>query len=563
LSGWSFLNTPPKRAKRGQTTAKDSEETVTDFDKAATGEQPSAADYFRPMWRRRWLILVLAVIATVGTYAYYNHKPRVYQASTSLYVGNGSAIQSLLGEGGSNGDPTRTLTDLSTLVSSPPVVAEAEKLIGNPAELSSVEASPAANSDFIELSSTAGSPVSAAATVNAYARAFIQFRTQTLRQEAAIGITQVEQQLKANANTPQEQSLQQELGSLKTQEADPAGSIQQIAPAIPNPTPISPDPKKDAIFALALSLMVGMALAYGLERLDHRVRSEEELQPLYRLPVLGEIPQVNSPTPDDDGVPYVDREQWESFRALRTNLELVTGAHPLRTIMVVSAQPSEGKSLVVRDLAFAYADAGARVAIVEADLRAPTLSKTLNVELEPGLSDVLAKVELLPQAIQSIALPADDAAGRVLNGSHPQRVQAGLGNGSPRWHGSRSSVAVKAEPIVGTLDVLTSGRTPEHFSASLAAEGIKSVLARMTEQYDVVLVDSAPLLAVSDSVPLVGEVDGVVVVARVGTTSQHAARRLVELLGRVPAVRVLGVVANSVAKKPFQYGAGYGAGYGA
>jgi Mrp family chromosome partitioning ATPase/capsular polysaccharide biosynthesis protein len=537
---------------------------LSEFNKPAAGDQPSAADYFRPIWRRRWLILIIAVIATVGTYVYYNRKPRVYEASTSLYVGNGSYVQSLLGEGGSNGDPTRTLTDLATLVDSPPVVADAEKLVGNPAHLGSVQASPATDSDFIDLSSRGTSPIYAAATVNAYARAFIQFRTQTLRQEAAVAIAQIEHQLGSSAaNSPQTQSLQQELATLKTQESAPAGSIQQIAAAVPNPTPLSPDPKKDAIFALALSLMVGMALAYGLDRLDERIRSEEELQPLYELPVLGEIPQVLSPTPDDEGMPCVDHEQWESFRALRTNMELVTGAHPLRTIMVVSAQPSEGKSLVVRNLALAYADAGSRVAIVEADLRAPSLSKTLNVESEPGLSDVLAEVELLPEAIQSVALPADDRGGQALNGSHAQRVRVDLGNGTQRWHGSRTSVAVKAEPLVGSLDVLTSGGTPEHFSASLAAEGIKAVLARMTEQYDVVLIDSAPLLAVSDSVPLVGDVDGVVVVARIGTTSQQAARRLVELLGRVPGARVLGVVANSLAKKPFQYGAGYGTGYGA
>lgn len=541
---------------------------MTDFDRAAAGERTSAADYFRPAWRRRWLILIIVVIATVGTYVYYNREPRVYAASTSLYVGDGSTVQSLLGEGVSNTDPTRTLSDLATLVDSPPVFAAAKKLVSNPADLGSVQATPAADSDFIELSSTALSPVNAAATVNAYAQAFIQFQTQTLRQEAAVGISQVRSQLAASAGTSQEQSLEQELAVLKTQESDPAGSIQQIAPAVPDPIPLSPDPKKDAIFALALSFMIGICLAYGLERLDHRIRSEEELQPLYQLPMLGEIPQVLSPSPDKGGVPCVDREQWESFRALRTNLELATSRHPLRTIMVVSAQPSEGKSLVVRNLALAYADAGSRVAVLEADLRAPTLSTTLHVESEPGLSDVLAEVELLPEAIQPVSLPANGADRQALNGIYSQPAQAELGNGSQRGHASRTSVAVKTEPLAGTLDVLTSGRKAEHFSASVAAEGIKSVLARMTEQYDVVLIDSAPLLAVSDSVPLVSEVDGVVVVARIGTTSQHAARRVVELLGRVPEARVLGVVANSVSKKPFQfqYGAGYGAygaGYGA
>ena len=148
------------------------------------------------------------------------------------------------------------------------------------------------------------------------------------------------------------------------------------------------------------------------------------------------------------------------------------------------------------------------VAIVEADLRRPTLAKILNVESEPGLTDVLQHVELLPQAVQPV--------GRVTDRDFSFSSEAG--------------VAIRTEPRVGTLDVVTSGAETESLTAGVAAEGIKSVLARMTEEYDMVLIDSAPLLAVSDCVPLIGVVDGVVMVARwayhrARSTPRHRASR--------------------------------------
>jgi len=512
------------------------------MDNANTNQQTRPADYFRPIWARRWLIALIVAIATACTYVYYNGKPRVYSSSATLYVGGGSDISSVIGGAGSvadSPDPDRTLTDLSQLMTSPPVVAKAEQLIGNPAALGSIAATPASDSDFILLASTSTNPADAAATVNAYAKAFIGFETESLQREAAVALAEVEDQLKGLNNPAEGVQLQQQISELKLDESEPADSIQQIAPAVSNDIPLSPNPKKNAMFAFALSLMLGISLAYGLDRLDQRIRDEEGLQGIYGVPVVGEIPHVLSPTPHQQGVPSVASDQWESFRALRTNLELATGSKPLRTILVASAQNGEGKSLVTRNLALAYADAGLRVAILEADLRRPSLARLLNVGSEPGLADVLSHVELLPGAVQSVGTMTEDIVSR--SGSMADST----------------AVAVSSPLRAGTLDVVTSGQVPESITAALAANGIKSVLARMTELYDVVIVDSAPLLAVSDSVPLIGVVDGVVMVARIGVTTERAGRRVAELLNRVQGARILGVVANGIRRRPFPYSSNY------
>jgi protein-tyrosine kinase len=216
---------------------------------------------------------------------------------------------------------------------------------------------------------------------------------------------------------------------------------------------------------------------------------------------------------------------------LRTNLDLASLDKSLRTILITSAGPREGKSTVVRNLALAYRESGARVAVIDTDLRRPTLDRLLPVEREPGLINVLTGAETLERALQTAPVHVEGMETLIQMYS-----QNGNGNG----HGASD---------LGRLAVLTAGPTPANPPAVLAAERMRVLLRRIADHFDVVLVDTPPMLAFSDAVPLVSEADGVLVVARLGTTTSDAAKRLMTRLERIPGANILGVVANDVGKR--------------
>ena len=201
---------------------------------------------------------------------------------------------------------------------------------------------------------------------------------------------------------------------------------------------------------------------------------------------------------------------------------------PVKTVLVTSALASEGKSSIVRNLALVYREAGKNVAIIEADLRKPTLARVLGVQARPGLTDMLAGHATPEQALQHVATgaPGADALGHLEAPAHS-------GNGS------RSDT--------GTLSVITAGPHASNPPAVLGSGRVHELIEELQRAYDVVLIDTPPLLSVSDAVPLLSAVDAVVVVSRLELTTRAAARRVCALIRMVPEARIGGVVVNDVA----------------
>jgi Mrp family chromosome partitioning ATPase len=249
--------------------------------------------------------------------------------------------------------------------------------------------------------------------------------------------------------------------------------------------------------------------------------------------MLASIPHGDPAPTDRDGRVLISDRHREAFRTLRTNLDLQSLDRPVRTILVASALPTEGKSSVVRNLALAYREAGLRVAVIEADLRQPSLPKMFRVRRDPGLTNVLSQQTTSSEALQTVA--AGEAEGTL-----EERAPAdGSSDGFAR----------------AQLVVMTSGPNPANPPAVLGATRAHEVLREVAGDHDIVLVDSPPLLAVSDAIPLLSVVDGTLMVARLGLTKRDAARRVMELIHRVPDARVLGVVANDVpqGRAPYAY----------
>lgn len=519
--------------------------------------QPRLSDYVRPLTSRWWLILVAVVVATGGVYAYFARKPNVYTTSTLVfYQDPGDPLTGLP----SPQSTDRTVQNEASLLDSRENAAAVARSIsyqGTPDQLlQQVTVTSKTGEDFIQVAAQAGTAQEAAAIANAFAGRFVSSLNGVYLDRIATGVRVSEAQLAQTpgglASSVQRANLLDQINRLELAGKVPTTPAKQIDPALPPTSPSSPKPLRNALFALLISLVGAVALAYGLERFDRRLRNPEDLESAYGTPLLAVLPHSDSPAPVRDGASTLSGDFREPFRVLRANIDLAALDSPPRTIVVSSAAPGEGKSTVVRNLALAFHEAGRRVVVVDLDLRHPALGNLFGAPVGRGITDVLRHDADLDEAIIDIgsALPVLDEL--IADGGPPPRL---TGNGSNGHH----------ENGLGEtgLSLLLAGAPPANPPAVLASRRVTEVLDTLTQRYDLVLIDSAPLLAVTDTIPLLRYADAVLLVGRLGVTSRDTAKRLMEFVDRVPDATLLGVVANDLSRfEAGAYGYRYGYGYG-
>ncbi len=283
--------------------------------------------------------------------------------------------------------------------------------------------------------------------------------------------------------------------------------------------PVEPNVPRNLAFALALGLTTGIGLAFLLEGVDNTVRTPEQAQAISALPSLGIIP-MGSKGPNDSNsrqrlslastkepVELVTQsrpqsQMAESYRALRTSLLLTSLGAPPKVILVTSALPQEGKTTTSINTAIVLAQKGTRVLLIDADLRRPSIHKALNIGTKMGLSNVLTGNATMGQAtVRSTILP--------------------------------------------TLFVLPAGPPPPNPAELLASAQMKDALAELREQYDHIVIDTPPILSVTDAVVMSIRADTVLLVIRSGQTTKQALRRSRDILMQVNA-RVSGILMNAV-----------------
>jgi succinoglycan biosynthesis transport protein ExoP len=265
--------------------------------------------------------------------------------------------------------------------------------------------------------------------------------------------------------------------------------------------PISPDTRKDLLTAILAGLALAFGLVFGIEYLDDSVKTPEDVTKRLRLPLLGLVPAVRG-----ERVPVltetVPHDFGEAFRSLRTSLVFTSGTEGARVIAVTSSQPLEGKTTTACNLALALALGGSRVLLIDADMRRPGLHKTIGLQNGIGLSHLL---------------------------TGQSRV--------------RDVVERTREP---NLFVITAGRTPPNPSELLASERMDQFLANLAQgPFDWVVVDTPPVLAVTDAVILAQKIGSVVFVIGSEMTRRVHAERALETL-QAGKTRSIGVVLNRV-----------------
>ena len=283
--------------------------------------------------------------------------------------------------------------------------------------------------------------------------------------------------------------------------------------------PIEPNIPRNLFFGFVLGAATGVGLAFLLEGLDNTIRTTDQAQMISGLAPLGMIPLGSKsaregPNPkrlviatSKEAVELVTQvrpqsQMAESYRALRTSLLLSNLGSPPKVIMVTSALPQEGKTTTSINCAVVLAQKGVRVLLIDADLRRPSIHKTLGMGPRSGLSNVLTGSTTLEQAITRTA-------------------------------------------VLPNLFVLPAGTPPPNPAELLASANMRDVLEKLRDEYDHIVVDTPPSLSVTDAVVLSPRADAVVLVIRSGKTTKQALRRSRDILAQVNA-KVVGVLLNAV-----------------
>jgi succinoglycan biosynthesis transport protein ExoP len=313
---------------------------------------------------------------------------------------------------------------------------------------------------------------------------------------------------------------------------------------------VQPQPRHNAMFGIALGLLLGLGLAAVLEALDTRVRSSEKIAEKLQLPLLARVP---APPRFRNKEKLVILEspngpEAESYRILRTNLEFASLQESARTILVTSAVEAEGKSTTVANLAVAFARAGRRVVLVDLDLRSPSLHRFFGLAPTPGITDIVMRG--IP--VEQVVRPVDVRTARwSREGSDPGAIQgrwAAIQPAAP--NGKHEGIARVAD---GKLDVLPAGTLASNPGEFVAQLPIGPIFDYLKSHNDLVLIDGPPLLRVGDAVALSSAVDALVIVARLNVVRARLLDDLSRVLRACPA-RTLGVV---VAGAELEAGYGY------
>ena len=297
-----------------------------------------------------------------------------------------------------------------------------------------------------------------------------------------------------------------------------SNNIRFVDRAVASDVPVRPSLTMNLVMALLLGLLGGAGLAFLVEYLDNTVKTKEDLEALLGVPLLGVVPVID---PETLLQIASNRERSlfahtmprsnvsESLRSIRTNVLFRTGTQKTRTILVTSAVPREGKSFMSSNLSAVIAMAGSRVIIIDADLRRPSVHRLFEMSDAFGLSDILMGQRTIEDCIQRSHIPG--------------------------------------------LDVISAGPIPQNPSELLGSPIMRQIKERLSEQYDVIVIDSPPATAVADPMILSPMADGVILVVEANQTRKPVVMQAVTRLRQVQA-NLLGGIVNKLDLRKAGYG---------
>jgi len=494
--------------------------------------------YWDILWRHKWVVLLAVVAVVVGTMIFTYRQLTFYRASSKILINPPSSLypysvsgQILTSQGlpfSSQGLPYyinylenyRVWITGGTMMDK---IRERVKSLYPQSEESwfSMETSVIEDTSIFRIGIQAGDSELCKVAANAAAQVIVE---ENLKMFAS-GLKTASEAMEKQILSPLEELSRLKVGSESsgidsgtTDNKEPESQLWQasqlnnvrIMDYAKTSFPIEPRKKQNAALGLLVGIFLGGGLAFFLEYLDTSIRTIEDIEKYLSWPVLGIVPRfdqtVKGKASGSEIQPVVSKfpksASAEAYRTLRTNIQLADLDNPPKFLVITSAIPLEGKSTTALNLAVALAQKEGKVLLVDADLRKSTIHKVLHLDNSSGLADL------------------------ILNHSH-------------------LAASVKQSKNIDNLWVLTGGSLPSNPSELLGSSRMKTLVEQMRKEYEYVILDTPPLISVSDGAILASQADGILVVVSPGKVKGEIGRRTKELLERI-GTPVLGCVFNCV-----------------
>ena len=516
-------------------------------------------DYLRIARERAWIILVAIVVVvaialylSMTTTPLYSASARlVYQRNDLSSAVSGYALQMYEDKDRSIVTDTAAIKNSSTMAEA--VKAQLKRPKDAMSYMGMVGVSTSAGSDLVDISAVSTDPQEAAAVANAYAQQFIKYRQEADRAAVAAARDAVKSQLdslsSAELQTDYGLMLQEKYETLHILEVMQDGGFNLMRQASVPGAPYTPQTQRNAVLAVVVGLVLGIGLAFLVEYLDKRIKDEKSLERASGLPVLAAVPAVGGKwktakngqrSGEVIGFEGSSSVLLESFRTLRSSLAYFDSDGGPHTLLITSGLPQEGKTVTTVNLAISLALSGLRAVVLEADLRKPTVHEYLHLDNKVGLSSVLSGQSSIAQAMQLVLMDSF------------------LPESSRKAPGENLDMGILRK----NLYCVTSGPLPPNPAELLASPRMADVIEELKQVCDFLLIDTPPVLPVSDALALAPNVDAVILTARLRSTTREEMSQVRMVLDRANA-RVIGVVAGGVKTKGnYYYKRGYNYGYG-
>jgi polysaccharide biosynthesis transport protein len=507
--------------------------------------------HYAMVLRKRYRLIVAVVVACVLAAVVVSFaQPKVYSATSEVLL---STQQQTTVQGETLNAPNQFANQVGTqaeLVESAAIEQAANEILGDQVDdVREVSASGVSNTFILSITATSEVPEVAQAAANAYSDAYLQNRQESaINRVLAVGETvadsrtdleneasELERRIsELPAGDPsigslegQQERIESQISELQNRydEAQAnalvrdAGAESFAAAELPE-EPTSPQPVRNIALAFVLGALLGVGAVLLIDRLDDRLRRPEDLEQwLPSVPNLGSVPNLEDWRNSDEARVVTLRDPHspaaEAYRALRTNIEFMALDRRLQVIQVSSAIAGEGKSATAANLAVAMAWAGKRVVVVAGDLRRPRLHEFFRLSNETGITSIMLGGTSLDDSLQKLPIDHENA------------------------------------------HLLSTGPLPPNPAELLANGRIDEIFDGLRERADYVIVDSAPLLPVADSLVLARHVDGVILAARAGVVRKAQIEKAASMVANATN-NLVGVVLNGISpQETYSYGGSY------
>ena len=493
-------------------------------------------DYLRVFREHRFLILACTLLLGGAAFAFSASESKTYEATAKLNARQENQDFALAGsDSGPPQSPEEQTSELATLATRGSIADSTGKALGLNLTAdqikSKVDVGVEVKTGLVEVTARDHQAKLAADIANEYARQVESEANQEGRGRVIEALKLARRQKNAAKNG---ESIGESTPSLVQQRFNQLQALKAIikpteivaTAGIPD-SPVTPKPVRNTILGALAGLLLGIVFAFLRDALDSRLKAPRDIEDELGLPRLGQFSEeaFGRGVEIRNGIRAFAPVDLEAARIIRSNIEFMSGDRAVRSLLVTSPLPEEGKSTAAIALASVSAMAGKLTLLIECDLRQPVFADRLDLAEAPGLSDVLLGRAKPREVLQTVEL------GSGGNGSEAGGEEGGV----PR------------------LVCVTAGSPVSNPAELLASEQFRTMLSDVTAAYEAVILDTGPLLSVVDARELLPLVDGVVLCARSYQTTRDQARAARDALEYVDAEKVAGLVVTGVRPRDDDY----------